>query len=252
MRMSGNTIFITGGGSGIGRGLAEAFHHLGNTVIISGRRMDRLEATVAANPGMIAVELDVTDPASIARVAADLVEHHSALNVLINNAGIMLLDDAAGAVDEIILTSTLATNLGGPIRMSAALIDHLKAQEEAVVVNVTSILSFVPLVPTAIYSATKAALHSYTLSQRYALRPAGIQVIELAPPWVRTELLNSMEEERAMPLDAFIADAMAQFAAGADEILVGQAVAMRANPGPGEHGFITAFNDIIASGPALG
>jgi len=252
MHMTGNTIFITGGGSGIGQGLAEAFNRLGNTVIISGRRIDRLQATIDANPGMLAVEFDVTDPASIKRVAAQLIEDHPALNVLINNAGIMLIDDAAGAVDEQLLVSTLTTNLAGPIRMSAALVDHLKTQPNPVIVNVTSILGFVPLVPTAIYSATKAALHSYTLSQRYALRAEGVQLIELAPPWVRTELLNSTEEERAMPLDAFIDGAMAQFADGGDEILVGQAAFMRANPGPGEHAWVTEFNDQMTSGPALG
>ena len=252
MRMTGNTIFITGGGSGIGRGLAEAFHRLGNQVIISGRRAERLKATADANPGMVAVELDVTDPANIKRVAADLIVRYPSLNVLINNAGIMLLDDVDGAVDEHLLVSTVTTNLGGPIRMGAALLDHLKTQTNPVIVNVTSVLGFVPLVPTAIYSATKAALHSYTLSQRYALRSAGVQVIELAPPWVRTELLNSTEEERAMPLAAFIAEAMAQFANGSDEILVGEAIGMRANPGAGEHGWVTEFNNLMTNGAALG
>jgi uncharacterized oxidoreductase len=252
MRMTGNTIFITGGGSGIGRGLAEAFHRLGNEVIISGRRAERLKTTVDANPGMAAVELDVTDPASIKRVAADLIVRHPSLNVLINNAGIMLLDDVDGAIDEHLLVSTVTTNLGGPIRMSAALLDHLKTQTNPVIVNVTSVLGFVPLVPTAIYSATKAALHSYTLSQRYALRSAGVQVIGLAPPWVRTELLNSTEEARAMPLAAFIAEAMAQFANGSDEILVGEAIGMRANPGAAEHGWVTEFNNLMTRGAALG
>lgn len=252
MRMTGNTIFITGGGSGIGRRLAEEFHKLGNTVIISGRRLDRLTDTTDANPGIVAVELDVTNPASIARVTADLTARYPALNVLINNAGIMLVDDIAGGLDEELLISTIATNLSGPIRMSAALAGHLKAKENAVIVNVTSILGFVPLVPTAIYSATKAALHSYTLSQRYAFRSSGIHVVELAPPWVRTELLNSTEEERAMPLEAFIEQTMAEFAAGVDEILVGDAPAMRANPGPDEGAFVTAFNDLVASGPRLG
>ena len=113
-------------------------------------------------------------------------------------------------------------------------------------------LGFVPLASTAIYSATKAALHSYTLSQRFALRPAGVQVIELAPPWLRTELLNSTEEARAAPLAPFIEEAMAQFAQGSDEILVGDAIAMRANPGAGEHGWVTEFNARMSSGPALG
>jgi uncharacterized oxidoreductase len=252
MEMTGNTIFITGGGTGIGRGLAEAFHRLGNRVIISGRRAERLQATIDANPGMSAMELDVTDADDIRRTAAKLLEQHGQLNVLINNAGIMLLDNAVGAVDEQLLVSAVATNFGGPVRLTAALIDHLQAQPRAAIINVTSVLGFVPLAATAIYSAMKAALHSYTLSQRYLLAPSGVRVIELAPPWVRTDLLNSSEEERAMPLSEFIDGAMRQFATDVDEVLVGQAVQMRANPGPGEHEWVTGFNDLMSSGPALG
>jgi uncharacterized oxidoreductase len=252
MKMNGNTILITGGGSGIGRALAEAFHQRGNQVIITGRRMPRLNALCEANPGMIAVELDVRDPAAVKHVTAKLLADHPALNVLINNAGIMELDDVGGPVDEEMLVATVTTNLGGPIRMSGALVEHLARQRDAVIINVSSILAFVPLVPTAAYSATKAALHSYTLSQRYKLRGAGIKVIELAPPWVRTELLNSLEEERAMPLDAFIEATMAMLATDADEILVGQAPQMRANPGAQEHAWVNQFNDLIAGGPPLG
>jgi uncharacterized oxidoreductase len=252
MKMTGNTILITGGGSGIGRGLAEAFHNRGNQVIVTGRRMERLNVVCEANPGMIAVELDVRDPAAIRRVTAQLIIDHPALNVLVNNAGIMELDDVSGPVDEEMLVSTVTTNLGGPIRMSGALVGHLKTQAHPVIINVSSILGFVPLVPTAAYSATKAALHSYTLSQRYKLRGEGIQVIEIAPPWVRTELLNSEEEERAMPLKAFITATMDALATEAGEILVGQAPQMRANPGPNEHGWVTQFNDLIAAGPPLG
>jgi uncharacterized oxidoreductase len=252
MKMSGNTILITGGSSGIGRALAEAFHKAGNQVIITGRRMSLLKSACDANPGMAAVELDVRDPAAIRRVTTQIIADHPALNVLINNAGIMELDDVSGAVDEEMLVATVTTNLGGPIRMSGALVGHLKNQKDAVIINVSSILGFVPLVPTAAYSATKAALHSYTLSQRYKLRDIGIHVIELAPPWVRTDLLNSSEEERAMPLNAFIEATMAMLATEADEILVGQAPQMRANPGPQEHVWVNQFNDLIAAGPPLG
>ncbi|MGY2492538.1 SDR family oxidoreductase [Cupriavidus sp. CP313] len=248
MKLTGNTVFITGGGSGIGRGLAEALHKLGNQVIISGRRAERLQATIDANPGMQAVSLDITDPADIAKVAARLIADHPGLNVLINNAGIMLPDGAGGPVDDELLTSTVETNLLGPIRMTSALIDHLKTQEGAVVANVTSVLGFVPLALTAVYSATKAALHSYTLSQRYLLGDSKVSVIEIAPPWVRTELLNSSEEERAMPLEAFIAGAIEQLGTEANEILVGPAVNMRANPGPNEHAWFNEFNDAMAAG----
>ena len=252
MRMTGNTIFITGGGSGIGRGLAEAFHKLGNKVIISGRRKERLQETLDANPGMVAIELDITDPDSIQEAAATLIAEHPGLNVLINNAGIMLLDHADGPVDDALALSTVTTNLLGPIRMTSALVEHLKTQPDAVIAHVSSVLGFVPMAVTAVYSATKAALHSYTLSQRFLLRSHGIQLVEIAPPWVRTELLNSSEEERAIPLDQFIVEAMKQFESGADEILVAPAQAMRANPGPNEHAWVNQFNDMVAAGPALG
>lgn len=248
MKLTGNTVFITGGGSGIGRGLAEALHKLGNQVIISGRRAERLQATIEANPGMQAVSLDITDPADIAKVAARLIADHPGLNVLINNAGIMLPDGAGGPVDDDLLTSTVETNLLGPIRMTSALIEHLKTREGAVVANVTSVLGFVPMAITAAYSATKAALHSYTLSQRYLLRDSKVSVIEIAPPWVRTELMNSSEEERAMPLEAFIAGAIEQLGTEVNEILVGPAVNMRANPGPNEHAWVNEFNDMMAAG----
>src|SRR5712692_10875451 len=169
MKLSGNTIFITGGGSGIGRGLAEALHKLGNKVIIAGRRRSHLDAAIAANPGMEAVELDITDPASINRVAAKLIAEHPDLNVLINNAGIMQPDAAAGKIDDTLMVATITTNLMGPIRMTSALIEHLKGKSDAVVAYTSSVLGFVPLAATAIYSSTKAAVHSYILSQRFML-----------------------------------------------------------------------------------
>jgi uncharacterized oxidoreductase len=243
MKLNGNTIFITGGGSGIGRGLAEALHKLGNKVIIAGRRRSHLNAVIAANPGMEAVELDITDLASIERVANELITHHPALNVLINNAGIMQLDKVAGKIDDALLTATLDTNLLGPIRMTSALIEHLKSKDDAVVAYTTSVLAFVPLAVTGIYSSTKAALHSYVLSQRFMLRHTGVRVLEIAPPWVRTELMNSQEAEQAMPLDQFIHETMAVLGTDADEILVEGAKAFRANVGPGEHAFVNGFNE---------
>ncbi len=243
MKLTGNTIFITGGGSGIGRGLAEALHKLGNKVIISGRRRSQLNAVVAANPGMEAIELDITDPASIDRVAATLIADHPELNVLINNAGIMQLDTVAGKIDDALLTSTISTNLLGPIRMTSALVEHLKSKRSAVVAYTSSVLAFVPLAVTGIYSSTKAALHSYVLSQRFMLRNTGVRVIEIAPPWVRTELMNSQEAEQAMPLDQFIAEAMAILGTDANEIVVDAAKQFRSNVGPEEHGLVNGFNE---------
>jgi uncharacterized oxidoreductase len=242
MKLKGNTIFITGGGSGIGRGLAEALHGLGNKVIIAGRRRKQLEEVVAANPGMAALELDIAAPDSIDRVAKRLITEHPDLNVLINNAGIMQPDQAAGKIDDALLLATINTNLIGPIRMTSALIEHLKTRKGAVVAYTSSVLGFVPLAVTAVYSSTKAALHSYALSQRFMLRDTGVSVLEIAPPWVRTELMNSQEAERAMPLDQFIAEAIKVLGTDANEIVVDAAKPMRNNAGPGEQSFVDEFN----------
>ena len=247
MKLKGNTIFITGGGSGIGRGLAEALHGLGNKVIIAGRRRKQLAAVVAANPGMAALELDIADPDSIDRVAKRLITQHPDLNVLINNAGIMQPDQAAGKVDDALLLATINTNLIGPIRMTSALIEHLKTKEGAVVAYTSSVLGFVPLAVTAVYSSTKAALHSYALSQRFMLRDTGVRVLEIVPPWVRTELMNSQEAEQAMPLNQFIAEAIKVLGTDANEIVIEAAKPMRNNAGPGEHAFVNDFNAYMLS-----
>ena len=165
MNLTGNTIFITGGGSGIGRGLAEELHRRGNKVIISGRRKSHLDSVAEANPGIEAIELDIADPDSIKAVAKKLTAEHPDLNVLINNAGIMEPDQAAGVINDKLRLSTVTTNLLGPIRLTSALLDQPKSRRGVIVYN-TSALAFVPLAVTAVYSATKAALHSYVLSQR--------------------------------------------------------------------------------------
>jgi len=249
MKLTENTIFITGGGTGIGRGLAEALHKLGNKVIISGRRKEHLDATTKANPGMDSIELDILDPANIASVAKKLISDYPALNVLINNAGIMLIDDAAGKIDDQLLTSTITTNLLGPIRLTSALIEHLKKQPKATIIYNTSALAFVPLALTAVYSATKAALHSYVLSQRHKLKGTSVNILEIAPPWVQTDLLNSKEEARAMPLKNFIEETMKVLGTDAEEVLVEQAKPFRNNPGPNESALVTQFNDTMITAP---
>jgi uncharacterized oxidoreductase len=246
MKLTGNTIFVTGGGSGIGRGLAQALHSLGNQVIISGRRKGHLAETTKANPGMKSVELDVEDPASIDAVTKTLIEDYPELNVLINNAGVMHIDNAAGAVDEPMLVSTITTNLMGPIRMTGALIEHLKKQDHAAVINVSSVLGFVPLAMAAVYSSTKAAIHSFTLSLRYKLKGSSVTVLEIAPPWVQTDLLNSNNESRAMPLVEFIEETIKVLGTSADEVLVERAKPLRNNVGPHEGAFVTQFNDAMA------
>ncbi|MFZ3216493.1 MAG: SDR family NAD(P)-dependent oxidoreductase [Candidatus Acidiferrales bacterium] len=246
MKLTGNTIFITGGGSGIGRGLAEAFHKRGNQVIISGRRKGHLAETTKANPGMYSLELDIQDPANTAAVAKKLIAAYPKLNVLINNAGIMQADNAGGEIDEAVLVPTITTNLLGPIRMTSALIEHFKKQDAATVINVSSGLGFVPLAMSAIYSSTKAALHSYSLSMRYRLKGTSVKVLELAPPWVRTDLMNSNEAAQAMPLAEFIAEAMRVLETDAEEVLVERVKMLRNNAGPGEAAFVNQFNDMIS------
>jgi uncharacterized oxidoreductase len=243
MKLTGNTILITGGGSGIGRGLAEALHQRKNQVIISGRRKDRLIEVAKANPGMAWVELNIEDPVNISAVAAKMIAEYPDLNVLINNAGIMNIDDASTAIDEKLLVSTLATNLMGPIRMTGALIEHLKRQPQAAVINTTSVLGFVPLAVTAVYSSTKAAMHSYTMSLRYKLKDTSVSVLEIAPPWVQTDLLGSNNEPRAMPLSEFIEETMKVLGTGAEEVLVERAKPLRNATGPNEAAFVTQFND---------
>jgi uncharacterized oxidoreductase len=249
MQLTDNTILITGGTSGIGRGLAEAFHKLGNTVIIAGRRKALLDEVVKANPGMHAVELDIADPASIKRVAGQLTRDFPTLNVLVNNAGIMPFDDAAGEIDEEVMLSTVTTNLLGPIRMSAALVGHLKQQPRATIINNTSVLAYVPLAWTAVYSATKAALHSYTLSQRFMLRDTSVKLQEIAPPWVNTDLVYKGDDPRAMPLEAFIEQTMAALASDKEEVVVEAAKPMRDNAGPNEHKLVNEFNAYLQANP---
>jgi len=209
MNLTGNTILITGGGSGIGRGLAEAFLKLGNEVVIAGRRQQALDETTAANPGMMSMTLDIESAESIRAFAAKASAQFPALNVVINNAGIMraekLLAQQPGVADaEAIVT----TNLLGPIRLTAALLPQLQKQATAAIINVSSGLAFVPLAFTPTYCATKAAIHSYTQSLRYQLRETQIEVLELVPPYVQTNLMDGAADPRAMPLADFIAEVM--------------------------------------------
>ncbi len=247
MNLTGNTILITGGGSGIGRGLAEAFHKLGNQVIIAGRRQELLDQTASANPGMKAVVLNIEDPESIADAANRLRNHFPELNVIVNNAGVMRPEDVrAGEVDT--AESIVLTNLLGPIRLTAALMPHLLEQPSATIINVSSGLAFIPLAMTPTYCATKAALHSYSMSLRYQLKDTGIRVVEIAPPWVATELMGAVPDDpRAMPLGDFLTETISLLGGDNDEVLVERVKPLRNATADGkEHQFFRTFNDAMS------
>jgi uncharacterized oxidoreductase len=212
MKQRGNTILITGGGSGIGAALAHRFHDAGNNVIVAGRRQEALDRATEGRENMAAMTLDVEEPAAIEDFARRLVAEHPRLNVLINNAGIMRFEDATVRRDLADAEATVTTNLLGPIRLTNALIDHLSAQDDAAIVNVTSGLAFVPLLTTPTYNATKAAIHSYTVALRELLK-GRIEVIELAPPAVQTDLTPGQATRPGyQPLGEFADEVMALFA----------------------------------------
>ncbi len=212
MNQSGNTILITGGGSGIGRALAHRFNAAGNKVIVAGRRLDALHAAIDGRSNMHVLEFDITNAEGISDFTRRLLASHPDVNVLINNAGIMRTELLDRKRDLSATEAMIATNLLGPIRLTNALIDHLAHQRGATIINVSSGLAFVPLVTTPTYNATKAAIHSYTMSLRQAL--AGhVEVIELVPPAVQTGLTPGQEtREGYLPLEEFIDEVMTLFA----------------------------------------
>jgi uncharacterized oxidoreductase len=231
MDIRNNTILITGGSSGIGRGLAEAFHAVRNRVIIAGRHMDTLRAVADSNPGMqtLALDLQVADSIRIAarRVAASFPD----LNVLINDGGIQkaenLLDEPFDLTD---MSAEIAINLVGQIRLTAELLPLLRKQERSTIINVTSGLAFVPMAAVPTYCATKAAMHSYTMSLRYQLRETSMNVIEIVPPQTQTNLRPGYSHDpKAMPLPEFIGEVMAILQSEPDthEVVVERAKAIR-------------------------
>ena len=251
MQMTGNTVLVTGGGTGIGRGLAEALHRLGNQVVIAGRRREPLQAVAAANPGIQILSLDQGDSADIRRFATELTDRFPDLNVLINNAGIQRVEDLTasgpGAAEQ-----TVAINLLGPIRLTAALLPSLLKKPSAVIVNVTSGLAFIPSALTPTYCATKAALHSYTQSLRFQLRGSSVQVIEIIPPQVQTALQGQRGfDPNAMPLDVYITETMTllETQPQAEEILVERVKPFRFAERDGAFDEIyRAFNEAITTG----
>jgi uncharacterized oxidoreductase len=246
MKITGSTILITGGGSGIGLALAEEFAKLGNKVIVAARSAHKLE--LAAKKGLQQLPVNMSSRESIESLARTVVTRFPALNVVIHNAGIMKNENLRRANNSDLAVETIATNLTGPILLTAALLPHLIKQPDATVMTVTSGLAFVPLAMTPTYSATKAALHSYTQSLRYQLKDTPVHVIELVPPYVQTELMGSRQrnDPAAMPLGDFIAEVMGILKSQPDatEILVKRVHALRFAASEGPDKYDTVFKEM--------
>jgi len=244
MNISGNTVFIPGSTSGIGLALALELQARGNTVIVGGRRAAELERIAAGHPGLDTVEIDTTDPASIAAAAKEVLARHPDLNVLIPMAGIMRVEDwrqpdSFLAAAEAVVT----TNVLGPIRLIAAFIEHLRSRPAATIITVSSGLAFTPLAATPSYNASKAAIHMLTESVRLQLAGTSVQLIELEPPSVRTSLLPGQEDsEVAMPLGDFIAEATGLLASQPDakEIQVERVKFLRYGEARGDYDQVVA------------
>jgi uncharacterized oxidoreductase len=207
MHLSGNTILITGGTSGIGRALAEVFHRRGNQVIIAGRRQALLNEITAA--GMRGMRLDVEDPRAVDVFARQVQEQFPELNVLINNAGISRPEDlTAHTVDLSVARSIIQTNIVSVLHLTAALLPTLKQQPASTIITTSSGLAFMPRASFPAYSASKAFLHSWLQSLRVQLRKTSVEVLELVAPYVQTELTGRSQaiDPNAMPLADYVAE----------------------------------------------
>jgi uncharacterized oxidoreductase len=226
MKLTGRTILITGGSSGIGLAFALKFLELGNTVIVTGRRQTALEEVKAKHPKLHTIQGDVAQPTQIAALATRVKAEFPKLDVLMNNAGIMLHKNLKlPAADLYGLMAEVNINLGGVIRTTSAFIDIIAANQ-GTIINVSSALAFVPLPSAPIYCATKAAIHSYTQSLRFQLEEADVEVIEVMPPAVKTAMTAELSEGEGVTLittDELIKQSFAAFKAGKLEVRLGQA-----------------------------
>jgi uncharacterized oxidoreductase len=216
MQRSGNTILLTGGSSGIGLALAERLLLAGNQVIVTGRRVAMLDEAKRKVPGLVCEVSDSGNAADRERLVADLTKRFPALNVLINNAGIQRHVSVQEPEPWEQTREEIAINLEGPIHMVSLLLPHLLRQSSPAILNVSSGLAFAPLARVPVYSATKAALHSYTLSLRHQLRDTNVEVIEIIPPAVRSNLGGA--HDFGVPTDEYADSVMAQLMEGRREI----------------------------------
>ncbi|WP_078322900.1 SDR family oxidoreductase [Mycobacteroides chelonae] len=244
MKMTGDTVFIPGATSGIGLELAIALQAKGNTVVVGGRRTELLERIRAEHPGISAVQIDISDPASIRTAAQQVLTEHPDVNVLIAMAGIMRVEDwhhpesFLQSAEEIITTNVLGT-----IRLIANFIEHLQARPEATVITVSSGLAFAPLKVTPSYNASKAAIHMLSETLRLQLADTTVSVKELQPPAVRTDLMPGQQEsDFAMPLKDFVDEVITLLATqpDANEIQVERVKFLRYGEARGDYDHVVA------------
>ena len=224
MKLTGRTILITGGSAGIGLAFALKFLDLGNQVIVTGRRQAVLDEVKAKYPKLHTIQSDVADRAQIIALAARVKADFPKLDVLMNNAGILVYKNLKAPVADLAdLMTEMNVNVGGVVGMTSAFIDILTANK-GTVINVSSGLAFVPLPAAPIYSATKAAIHSYTQSLRFQLEETGVEVIEIMPPAVRTDMTTELGEGGAslITTDELVKHSFASLKSGALEIHPGQ------------------------------
>jgi uncharacterized oxidoreductase len=237
MKKSGNTILITGRSSGIGLALSEQFIKAGNTVIACARTIDHLEQAASELPGLVTHRCDLTIEADRTELADWLLSEFPGLNIIINNAGIQNHVSFASTPDPKTISDEIDINLIAPIILTTLFIPHLRSKRDSVIVNISSGLAFAPLAFMPVYCATKAALHSFTMSQRHQLRDLGIRVVEMIPPMVDTALRSEGRRNRSwsahgsghhmMSPDEFAEEAVRRFFEGEDEIAVGAAAGLR-------------------------
>lgn len=233
MKTSGNTILITGGTAGIGLAFAEEFLKLGNKVIICGRRTERLNALKAKHPALITIPCDIADPAQRENLCNMVIKDYPETNVLMNNAGIQLLADLTQPVDLDKIHEEIETNLVAPIHLASLFAKHLAGKSNAVLINISSGLAFAPLSFMPVYCATKAALHSLTMSLRHQLKNTPVKVFEIIPPSTDTELGHQRRTDKTqthggLPVSAFLAEAMDALKNDILEAPIGESKGLRA------------------------
>lgn len=247
MKLTGNTVLVAGGASPLGAGLAKAFDRLGNKVVVAGRRRKMLDDLASGHPNLDVLELDIASPKSIDAAVDVLAQRYPTLNVLVNHGGLMRPDDAGNTMDDAVALTQLRANFLGPVRLASALMPLLRRQPLATIVYISSAAGFTPLASYAVYSATKAALHSYVMSQRFLLTDTSVMVQEIIPPCIGRGESGDPDHPMAMPLEKFIEETMAMLATDAAEIVVDEAKDSRDNVGPHEYRYVEMINKLFLS-----